>query len=270
MASTSSPTRALVFDSGVGALSIGAEIRQRLPGIELIHALDSGGFPYGEWQEEALTQHICSAASALVRHYSPDLMVLACNSASTAVLPALRASLAIPVVGVVPAIKPAAAHSRSRVIGLLATPGTVARAYTRQLIDDFAANCCVIAVGDASLAPAVEDWFWEGREAPAVYATIGQRFAEHLRFPEMDTVVLACTHFPLVAQQLAEQLGDVALIDSGEAIARRVEQLLGPALHNAAKPSHQAVILGERSVSSTLRQRLRERGIERLERFSGC
>lgn len=266
----SRPARVLVFDSGVGALSIGTEIHRRLPGVELVHALDSGGFPYGEWREEDLTGHICNAVSALVRHYSPALMVLACNSASTAVLPALRASLSIPVVGVVPAIKPAAAHSRSRVIGLLATPGTVARAYTRQLIDDFAADCCVIAVGNAALAPAVEDWFWEGREAPAVYAAIGQQFAAHPRFPEMDTVVLACTHFPLVAAQLARQLGDVTLIDSGAAIARRVEQLLEPAVLDTAEPSHQAVILGERSVSSTLRQRLRERGIEHLERFSAC
>lgn len=258
----------LVFDSGVGALSIGGEIHSRLPGLNLIHALDSAGFPYGQWPEQELTAHICQTALRLVEYYRPDLLVLACNSASTAVLPALRAALSIPVVGVVPAIKPAASQSRSKVIGLLATPGTVARAYTAQLIQDFAEDCCIIPVGDATLAPAVEQWFWTGELADDTGARIAQRFAEHPRAAQMDTLVLACTHFPLLAGHLAGHFPGVTLIDSGAAIARRVEQLLNPA-PTSMTGAQTAVIVGERAASEVLELRLNERNISHIEQFNG-
>lgn len=264
-----SPT-VLVFDSGVGALSIGGEIHARLPALNLIYALDSAGFPYGEWPETALTTHICNTVQSLVSHYQPDLLVLACNSASTAVLPALRAALAIPVVGVVPAIKPAASQSRSKVIGLLATPGTIARAYTAQLIQDFANDCHVIAVGDAALAPAIEHWFWQGELSDAVCSRVAQQFSRHSCVAEMDTLVLACTHFPLLASRLIDYFPDVSLIDSGAAIARRVEQLL-PIQHQHQESGERlAVIIGEQAASDVLRRHLVERGVARVELFSGC
>ncbi len=262
----------LVFDSGVGALSVGGEIHSRLPSLNLIYALDSAGFPYGEWPESELTSHICNTAERLVAHYQPDLLVLACNSASTAVLPGLRSTLSIPVVGVVPAIKPAANQSRSKVIGLLATPGTVARAYTAQLIQDFAADCCVISVGDAALAPAIERWFWDGLLADDVCERVARQFASHPRAAEMDTLVLACTHFPLAAGQLSEQLPQLALVDSGAAIARRVEQLLGstqPAVTQKEIAGDQtAVIIGDLPASEILQKRLAERGVMQIELFS--
>ncbi len=263
----------LVFDSGVGALSVGGEIHARLPSLNLIYALDSAGFPYGEWAESELTSHICKTTERLVAHYQPDLLVLACNSASTAVLPALRSTLSIPIVGVVPAIKPAANQSRNKVIGLLATPGTVARAYTAQLIQDFAADCCVISVGDAALAPAIEHWFWNGSLADEVCERVARQFANHPRAAEMDTLVLACTHFPLVASQLAKHLPELALIDSGAAIARRVEQLLDSKLttgspHDMAGEQI-AVIVGDQPASEILQKRLVERGLTRVELFSG-
>ncbi len=188
--------RVLVFDSGVGSLSIGAEIHRLLPDIDLLYAMDRGGFPYGQWQEHALADHICKQLITLLSREPADMVVMACNSASTVVLPALRAQLTMPVVGVVPAIKPAAQISHSGVIGLLATPGTVARPYTAQLIADFAAHCSVIAVGDGALAPAVEALFWEGRDDPAAWQGAVAKLAAQPRFDEMDTVVLACTHFP--------------------------------------------------------------------------
>jgi len=264
-----SPT-VLVFDSGVGALSIGGEIHSRLPWLNLTYALDSAGFPYGEWPEEELTAHICTTARRLAEHYQPDLLVMACNSASTAVLPALRATLSIPVVGVVPAIKPAAILSRSKVIGLLATPGTVTRAYTSQLIQDFAEDCCVISVGDGSLAPVIERWFWHGELASDTGAHLALEFSRHPRAQEMDTLVLACTHFPLLADHLATHFPGVALIDSGAAIARRVEQLLAtPAQSREAAGTQKAVIIGDHCASAVLQQRLEERGITRNELFSG-
>ncbi len=252
----------LVFDSGVGSLSIGGEIHRRLPHLNLIYAMDSGGFPYGEWEEAALSAHICATITALVEQTRPDLLVVACNSASTTVLPALRARLTLPVVGVVPAIKPAAALSRSRVIGLLATPGTVRRQYTAQLIKDFAADCCVISVGSSALAPAIEQQFWEGTDHPELYQTLAAEFAHHPRSAEMDTLVLACTHFPLVAVQLREYFPGVHLVDSGEAIARRVESLLDPTLPAAGPPGDQRVIvLGERKVSAHFLEELAAQGI---------
>ncbi|MFT5032366.1 MAG: glutamate racemase [Bermanella sp.] len=263
-----SPT-VLVFDSGVGALSVGGEIHSRLPSHNLIYALDSAGFPYGEWPETALSAHICQTAERLVAHYQPDLLVVACNSASTTVLPTLRAALSIPVVGVVPAIKPAASQSQSKVIGLLATPGTVARSYTAQLIRDFAADCCVITVGDATLAPAVEQWFWTGELSAAVCNRVAQQFAHHARAADMDTLVLACTHFPLLAQKLAAHFPGLSLIDSGEAIARRVKQLLpAPEAGCAATGEQLAVIIGKRCASAVLEKNLAERGIKRTELFS--
>lgn len=264
-----SPTapRVLVFDSGVGSLSIGRQIQRRLPALHLIYALDSAGFPYGEWDEAKLTEHICSTVLSLVARTQPDLMVLACNSASTAVLPALRQQLSIPVVGVVPAIKPAASQSLSGVIGLLATPGTVKRPYTAQLIADFASHCTVLSVGSAELAPAVEHLFWSGEHPTELYPRIAAQFAQQPRFAEMDTLILACTHFPLIAEQLAPYFSGVKLIDSGEAIARRVEQLLAPQTGEGVAESC-ALVIGDRRVSPHFRQMLREFGISRIEQIS--
>nr|WP_246386618.1 glutamate racemase [Litorivivens lipolytica] len=258
----------MVFDSGVGSLSIGGEIHRRLPHLNLIYAMDAGGFPYGEWEEGALSDHICATVTTLVEQTSPDLIVIACNSASTTVLPALRGQLSIPVVGVVPAIKPAAAISQSRVIGLLATPGTVRRQYTAQLIQDFAADCKVLSVGSGALAPAIEQRFWSGLEQPGLYAEIAQEFNRQPGSNEMDTLVLACTHFPLISAQLQRHFPGVTLIDSGEAIARRVESLLG-SNSDASNGSglQQVVVVGERELSACFKTQLAQRGISETPSF---
>ncbi len=267
MNSHTTAPRVLVFDSGVGSLSIGRQIQRRLPAIQLIYALDSAGFPYGEWPEEKLTEHICATVVSLVTKTQPDLMVLACNSASTTVLPALRQQLSIPVVGVVPAIKPAASQTLSGVIGLLATPGTVKRPYTAQLIADFASHCRVLSVGSAELAPAVEHLYWSGEQPRDLYARIAAQFAQQPHFAEMDTLILACTHFPLIADQLAPYFPGVRLMDSGEAIARRVEQLLAPQAGQGTAESY-ALVIGDRLVSPCFRQRLEAFGISRIEQLS--
>ena len=261
-ASDRSP-RILIFDSGVGSLSIGAEIHALLPELDLLYVMDRGGFPYGLWQEQALVAHICQKVHEVLQRHAVDLLVMACNSASTVVLPALREQLSLPVVGVVPAIKPAAQHSRSRVIGLLATPGTVARPYTAQLIADFAADCCVISVGSTELAPAVEALFWSGHDAPDTWQRVAEQFRCHPRAAEMDTVVLACTHFPLVRDRLAAWLPGMTWIDSGQAIARRVQQLLlEDGWQPGSAPGQQALfLLGAREPSEALSAELKKRGI---------
>lgn len=260
------PPRILVFDSGVGSLSIGAEIHALRPDIDLLYAMDRGGFPYGQWQQQALVEHICHRVLGLLAEHPVDLLVMACNSASTAVLPALREQLTVPVVGVVPAIKPAAQLSRSKVIGLLATPGTVARAYTADLIREFAGDCCVISVGCGELAPAVETLFWSGEDSPLSWQRAIDKLQQHPRAGELDTVVLACTHFPLIKQQLSQRLANIDWVDSGAAIARRVEFLLSEAGIAKGKEAatQRAIILGERP-SNHLCRLLADREISILD-----
>jgi len=155
--------------------------------------------------------------------YPCDIVVVACNTASTVVLPELRARIGQPVVGVVPAVKPAAGVTRNHRIGLLATPATVDRPYLQRLIDDYAPDCEILRVGSSELVRLAEDSLETG-------AVAGHRI-EPILAPfirgGVDTVVLGCTHFPLIRESLmAVMPGDVAWVDSGEAIARRVEQLL--------------------------------------------
>ncbi|MEI9985101.1 MAG: glutamate racemase [Aliidongia sp.] len=145
-----------VFDSGVGGLSVAAEIAALLPGAALAYVCDNGFFPYGTKGEAELIERVDRVASQAVEAIRPDVLVVACNTASTVALPRLRDHLTMPVVGVVPAVKPAAARSAKRVIGLLGTAGTVRRAYTQELIDRFAADCTVLRVGSAELVEMAE------------------------------------------------------------------------------------------------------------------
>ncbi len=218
----------LVFDSGLGGLTVHAEIAKLRPDASLTYAADDAGFPYGQWTEADLVGRVVEVLQGLIATTRPDVCVIACNTASTLVLPALRARFApLPFVGTVPAIKPAAAQSRSRLISVLATPGTVARDYTRALIDSFAGDCAVTLVGStrlASLAEAamsgdpVEDAAIAAEIMPCFVAAGGKR---------TDAIALACTHYPLLRDRF-ERLAPwpVAWIDPAPAIARRVDSVL--------------------------------------------
>ncbi len=220
--------RVLVFDSGVGGLSVLAEIARRLPGVELAFTGDNRHFPYGTKPAEILLPQIEASVAKAMAACAPDILVIACNTASTFALPHLRSILTIPVVGVVPAIKPAAGLSASKVIGLLATPATVDRPYTSDLIGRFAPDCTVIRNGSAELVTLAEAAL-RGSEPPRdrLSAILAPFFAG----PDgarLDVIVLACTHFPLLRAALAAAAPrPVTFLDSGEAIARRVETLLG-------------------------------------------
>ncbi|MGS2723836.1 glutamate racemase [Porticoccus sp. GXU_MW_L64] len=223
-----STPKILVFDSGVGGLSILAELRRTLPQCQLVFACDNAAFPYGTKDEQTLSERVDRVLQVLIQRVDPDIVVVACNSASTLVLPRIRSHFKKPVVGVVPAIKPAAELSQSKCIGLLATPGTVKRPYTQQLIDDFASHCQVISVGSSELVTLAE----EKLRGTAISAPPLQEILKpFLSAPKLDTVVLACTHFPLLREELSAAAGkSIHWIDSGEAIARRVCSLL-PELH---------------------------------------
>ncbi|MET0182433.1 MAG: glutamate racemase [Caulobacterales bacterium] len=230
-------TRALVFDSGVGGLSVlDAIVAAQLP-IELDYAADNAWLPYGAKPDADLRARVPALLAALVEQTSPDVVVVACNTASTIALDAVRAVLSIPVVGVVPPIKPAAEYSLSGVIGLLATPATVSRDYTDDLIAKFAAGKRVIRFGSTALVAAAETKL-RGETPPQ--AAISEAIAGLFEAPgggEIDIVALACTHFPLLREELNRAAPRaVSWLDSGAAIARRVRDVIGISNLGSAQP----------------------------------
>lgn len=247
MTDTTQPIQArriLIFDSGVGGLSVAREIQQRLPLNPLVYASDNAFFPYGTKGEAELIDRVDLVINELLLHYPADILVIACNTASTLTLPHLRSKLSVPIVGVVPAIKPAALMSKTGVIGLLATPATVARPYTHELIREYATNCQVIPLGSSELVQIAEQKLrGEVINADAI-GRIAQELMRADQAEEMDVLVLACTHFPLLKDELTQHLpAQLKLIDSGAAIARRVEFLLadGPEPPTGYLPEHLAV-----------------------------
>lgn len=217
----------LVFDSGLGGLTVLSQTTRAHPGAHIVYAADDAGFPYGRLSEAQLVERVLAVMERLVERFHPDLVVIACNTASTLVLPALRARFALPFVGTVPAIKPAAALTRSRMISVLATPGTVARDYTRGLISTYAADCQVNLVGSTRLAGLAEAALkGEPVADEDVLAEIGPCFVEGSR-GRTDVVTLSCTHYPLLLERMRRLAPwPVEWIDPAPAIARRVGQLL--------------------------------------------
>lgn len=219
-----------VFDSGVGGLSIFEAVRRRLPGARYAYCSDNGNFPYGTKSEDEVVRVTQAGAERFIAKAGLDLLIIACNTASTVALPHLRSKFAVPVVGVVPAIKPAAAMTRTRTIALLATPGTVARAYTDELIQSFAPSCRVIRLGSRLLMGMAERKLrGEPVSVGEIRADIQPMFDQSPseEFKRLDTVVLGCTHFPLLLAELeAAAPWPVQWIDSSEAIAARTEYLM--------------------------------------------
>lgn len=217
----------LVFDSGVGGLSVVSEIRARLPRAYLSYAADDEFRPYGSKTEAQLRARLPGLLATLVDMLDPDALVVACNTASTTALPSIRAAVNIPVIGVVPAIKPAAEMSLTRAIGVLGTPGTVRRKYVDDLIVDFAPDCHVLLQGSTRLVAEAEKKL-AGRpvDMKVLREEIAPLFAGRVG-ADVDGVVLACTHFPLLRDELrAAVRQSVNWIDSGAAIARRLDDVV--------------------------------------------
>jgi glutamate racemase len=221
------PPKVLIFDSGVGGLSVLREVRRALPAAHLVYVADDAGFPYGALSEVDLVERVTRLMTGLVAVHTPDAVVIACNTASTLVLPGLRAALPVPVIGTVPAIKPAAERTTSGLISVLATPGTVARDYTRALIDAHARGAQVTLVGSSRLAGLAEARLrGQAIDASAVEREIAPCFVRRdgLR---TDVVVLACTHYPFLTDLFGRLAPwPVAWIDPAAAIARRVHTVL--------------------------------------------
>lgn len=216
----------LLFDSGVGGLSVLAEVRKLLPNAPIIYVADNGGFPYGTKTEAEISVRVPALLGRLVERYDPLLVVIPCNTASTIALAGARAALDRPVVGTVPAVKPAAERTRSGVIGVLGTRATVRQPYVDKLVTDFAVDKLVLRHGSARLVELAEEKL---RGQPAEPAEYVRELAGLLDQPDgdrMDTVVLACTHFPLLRDELAAAAPrPIDFVDSGVGIARRVAHL---------------------------------------------
>lgn len=259
--------RILVFDSGVGGLSIVPALRAAVPTAGLVYASDNAFFPYGLRSAGAIVARVAAVLERLDHALQPDLVVVACNTASTVALPEVRRRLAVPVVGVVPAIKPAAAVTASGCIALLATPATVARPYTDELIARFAPGCEVIRLGCSELVALAERKL---RGEPPALARLAELLApleHHPRAAAIDTIVLGCTHFPLLLPELAEAFPrPVTWLDSSAAIARRAAALMaGTEPASGERGEEFAIFTAPADDLDALGPALRERGFHRLQ-----
>ena len=239
--------RILLFDSGMGGLTVASAVAKQLPEAHLIYSADNAGFPYGAWKEKPLVERIRRVMGALIERAKPDVVVVACNTASTIAIADLRANFTQPLVGTVPAIKPAAAQTKSNIIGVLATPGTVNREYTHSLIHTYAYHCKVFLHGAPRLAEIAEQKL---RGHAVDMAELADEIAPVFRKRDggrTDVVVLGCTHYPLLTEEIAKVAPwDVIYIDPSPAIARRVadvaEETVLKGEDNSA-PAHGTVLL---------------------------
>ncbi|KLK91057.1 glutamate racemase [Microvirga vignae] len=254
----------LVFDSGLGGLTVFSEVLKTRPDARFVYAGDDAAFPYGRLSEEAITVRVLAVMERLIDLYDPQLVVVACNTASTIVLPHLRERFSVPFVGTVPAIKPAAQATQTRYITMLATSATVTREYTRDLVQTYAADCKVNLVGSRRLAGFAEAEL-------AGNPVSDEELIEELQpcFIEdeggrTDVVSLGCTHYPLLLPRLQELAPwPVTWIDPAPAIARRVTQLIGPPVpgHEADENEALAVFTGGAGITAAFREALRGKGL---------
>ncbi|MGP0090133.1 MAG: glutamate racemase [Xanthobacteraceae bacterium] len=252
----------LVFDSGLGGLTVYREVAAARPDARFIYVGDDAGFPYGLVAESELAARVLALMAELIDKHCPDLIVIACNTASTLVLPQLRSRFSIPFVGTVPAIKPACAASISKRVSVLGTEATVNREYTKALIRQFANGSEVRLVGSARLAGFAEAEL-HGDPAPdhAIVAEIAPCFLDD-GGARTDTVVLACTHYPLLLDRLRRLAPwPVTFIDPAPAIARRVADLLGSAVDGRPPVPPQLRFTSGRSPSPTLEAALARFGL---------
>ena len=216
--------RILVFNSGVGGLGTCQEIMISCEDIEIHYLSDNKGFPYGETPEQQLIANASALLLTAVQLIKPALIVIACNTASTVVLPSLREKINVPIVGVVPAIKTAAQLSKS--FALLATPATISRRYTDDLIATYASDKTVIKLGSSELVRHIEAHLHGDDLDRNLLIEIINQIKQQAPDQAIDTVVLGCTHFPLIKTEFERIQPDWKWIDSGRAIANRVKEVL--------------------------------------------
>jgi glutamate racemase len=251
----------LVFDSGVGGLSVLAEIRTLLPQAPIIYAADNAWHPYGTRSEAEIAARVPALLGRLAERTHPRLIVIACNTAATIALAHVRAALDLPVVGTVPAIKPAALASTNRAIGILGTAATVRQPYVDNLVAEFARDCTVIRHGSPELVGLAEAKLRGVAPDPAAIAAAVAPIFSAPGGDRIDQLVLACTHFPLLREELAAACpAGVALVDSGAGIARRTA-FLTQGQNWPAEPHGRAVFTADAADLALLGPALRGYGL---------
>ena len=255
----------LFFDSGVGGLSVLAPTRALLPTAPLVYVADDAGYPYGTKSEAEIAARVPALLGRLAERHRPRLIVIACNTASTIALDAVRAALDVAVVGTVPAIKPAAALSRTRAIAVLGTEATVRQGYVDRLAARFAADYLVLRHGSAALVDLAEAKLRGERADADAYAAVMDEMLAAPGGERVDTVVLACTHFPLVEAELAAASPrPFAFVHGGDGIARRVASLTAGQPWPARAAPGVALFTGGAAGAERLRPALARHGLERV------
>jgi glutamate racemase len=257
----------LLFDSGVGGLTVLAEVRKLLPEAPVIYAADIAGLPYGAKSEAEVAARVCGLLGRMAERWQPRLICIACNTASTIALGMVREVLDTPIVGTVPAIKPAAALTRTGIIGVLGTEATIRQGYVDRLEAEFAGGKTLIRHGANGLVALAEAKLrGEAIATEAVLAEI-EGLLTHPHAEALDTVVLACTHFPLLSDELREAFGPrVRFIDGAQGIARRIGSLTDGEPFERLSPDS-AVTTGPIEDWRLLGPALAHYGLERLETF---
>ncbi|HYD12209.1 MAG TPA: glutamate racemase [Allosphingosinicella sp.] len=257
----------LILDSGVGGLSVLGEIRALLPSAPIVYAADNGAYPYGTRSAAEIERHVPALLGRLAKRYDPALVVIACNTASTIALDPVRAALHVPIVGTVPAIKPAALLSKTRAIGVLGTDATVVQPYVDRLAAEFAADCTVVRHGSAELVDLAEAKLRGQATDPEAYARILDGLLSRPGGDLIDTIVLACTHFPLVEAELAAAAAPrpLGFVHGAAGIARRTAWLLRDHGWPADAGEGVAVFTAPARAIEAYRAGLADYGLTRLE-----
>ena len=257
----------LLFDSGVGGLTVLAELRKQLPQAPVIYAADMAGLPYGTKSEAEIAARVAGLLGRMAERWQPRLICIACNTASTIALGMVRDVLETPIVGTVPAIKPAAATTRTGVFGLLGTEATMRQAYVDKLEHEFARGKRLLRHGANGLVPLAEAKLRGEKVSVDAVAKEAMGLVLQAHGREIDTVVLACTHFPLLEDELREAFGkDVTFLHGAEGIARRVAHLVEGQDFERNGPDR-AVTTGDLADFERLAPAFARYGIERLEKF---
>ena len=254
----------LFFDSGVGGLSVLAAARALMPEMPVVYAADNAGFPYGAKSEAQVAARVAGLLGRMTERFRPRLVCIACNTASTIALGMVREVLEVPIVGTVPAIKPAAAMTRSGVIGLLGTEATIRQGYVDRLEREFAGGKTLLRAGAPALVDAAEARLRGVPVDPGVFQRAAAALRTRAGGTGLDTVVLACTHFALLSSELAAAFGPgVALVHGAEGIARRIAVLTKGQRFVPDRPGL-AVFTRDDSEVAALAPALADRGLERI------
>ncbi len=254
----------LIFDSGVGGLTVLAQLRKLLPQAPLIYAADLAGLPYGEKSEAEIAARVAGLLGRMSERYSPRLITIACNTASTIALGMVREVLHVPIVGTVPAIKPAALQTQTGTIGLLGTSATIRQKYVDDLEAEFARGKRLLRFGSPDLVAAAEAKLRGQPVDTAVFAAAAEGLRNQPGGTDIDTVVLACTHFPLVEEELAAAFGPgVSFVHGAPGIARRIADLTKDNDLRRARPDF-AVVTGSPDAAGALAPHLAPYGLEEV------